>query len=110
MELQCLTPKSDETKQKQKMGNDKGFIVPEMLCCHGNSVWIVRPHEILLVVVVGGGGRGKEGEEGTVMLMNDEWSFLTFFNYYFLMEYDYFCPIQVYHLRKQRRRTETLTR
>lgn len=44
-----------------------------MLCRYGNSVWIVRPHEILsLVVVVVGGGKGEEGEEGTEMLMNDE--------------------------------------
>lgn len=31
MELQCLTPKSDETKQKQKMGNDNVLLF--LKCC-----------------------------------------------------------------------------
>lgn len=54
------------------MGNDNGFIVPEMLCCHGNSVQIMRAREILLLLLLLRGGRGEERGEGTVMLMNDE--------------------------------------
>lgn len=65
------------------MGNDNGFIVPEMLCCHGNSVQIMRAREILLLLLLLlGGGRGEERGEAIVMLMNDEWSFLTFFFFF----------------------------